>query len=68
MKRFSLAFSAALLLATASASRADERCVKLEALNQQYAGVQLTAAQKLLKRRLVSWYNKNCASRTASRH
>jgi hypothetical protein len=39
---------------------ADERCRQLEALNQQYAGVQLTSTQKQLKSQLVAWYKQNC--------
>ena len=48
-----------------NAARADERCQQLEALNNQYAGVALTSAQKQLKRQLVAWYKQNCGSRRA---
>jgi hypothetical protein len=51
----------ALFLAVPStAALADERCQQLEALNQQYSGVQLTSTQKQLKSRLVAWYKQNC--------
>ncbi len=48
------------LAVTSTASLADQRCYQLEALNQQYAGVQLTSTQKQLKQKLVAWYRKNC--------
>jgi hypothetical protein len=52
---------AGLFLTVAStAALADDRCQQLEALNQQYAGVQLTSAQKHLKSQLVAWYKQNC--------
>jgi len=52
---------AGLFLTVAStAALADDRCLQLEALNQQYAGVQLTSAQKQLKSQLVAWYKQNC--------
>jgi hypothetical protein len=52
---------AGLFLALASTTvLADERCKQLEALNQQYAGVQLTSTQKQLKSQLVAWYKQNC--------
>ena len=54
---------AGLFLTVAStAALADDRCQQLVALNQQYAGVQLTSAQKLLKSQLVAWYRQNCRS------
>jgi hypothetical protein len=54
---------AGLVLTLASTvSRADERCQQLVALNQQYAGVQLTSVQKQLKSQLVAWYKQNCRS------
>jgi hypothetical protein len=49
---------------TSTAVLADERCQQLEALNQQYAGVSLTSEQKVLKRKLVAWYYKNCKTQT----
>ena len=49
---------------TSTAALADERCQQLEALNQQYAGVSLTSQQKVLKRKLVAWYYKNCKTQT----
>ena len=52
---------AGLFLTVAStAALADPRCQQLEALNQQYAGVQLTSTQKQLKSQLVAWYKQNC--------
>ncbi len=57
------ALCAGLFLTIAStAAMADDRCRQLEALNQQYAGVSLTADQQQLKRRLVAWYKANCGS------
>jgi hypothetical protein len=45
--RHSRRLCVALFLAVPStAALADERCQQLEALNQQYAGVQLTSTQK----------------------
>jgi hypothetical protein len=49
------------LTVPSTAALADERCQQLEALNQQYAGVQLTSAQKQLKSKLVAWYKQNCS-------
>ena len=46
---------------------ANENCQRLEVLAQQYAGVQLTAAQQIMKRRLTAWYYNNCTAQTASR-
>jgi hypothetical protein len=51
------------LAMTSSAALGNENCQKLEALAQQYAGVTLTSSQKVLKRRLVTWYKQNCGSR-----
>ena len=60
-RHFCRPLCAGLFLAVAStAVLADERCKQLEALNQQYAGVQLTNAQKQLKSQLVAWYRQNC--------
>jgi len=61
---------AGVLLSIASTPGfADERCSQLVALNNQYAGVVLTSAQKALKAQMVSWYKTNCGSgsRTANR-
>ena len=62
---------AGLFLSAASTfAVADDNCQRLEALDRQYAGVTLTSDQKVLKRKLVSWYKKNCGSvrrNTASR-
>jgi hypothetical protein len=64
----SLLLCAGLFLAVSSNSGlADDRCQQLEALNQQYAGVTLTADQKKLKIKLVAWYYKNCKGPTTRR-
>jgi hypothetical protein len=44
-------------------SFANDNCQRLEALSQQYAGVELTTDQQRLKARLVVWYNRNCHDR-----
>ena len=56
--------AAALIFAlfAASPAFADEHCHQLEALSQQYAGVELTSAQKQIKRRMIVWYERNCRS------
>jgi hypothetical protein len=52
---------------TSTASLANEHnCQRLEALHEQYAGVELTIAQKGIKRQMVAWYNKNCGARRAA--
>jgi hypothetical protein len=48
------------LTVVSTAALADDRCQQLVALNQQYAGVQLTSMQKQLKSQLVAWYRQNC--------
>jgi hypothetical protein len=53
--------SAGLILALSSnAAVSAENCQRLEVLAQQYAGVELTGAQKQLKRKLVAWYSTIC--------
>ena len=47
-------------------NRLHERCKQLVELNRQYAGVQLTSAQKQLKKKLVAWYAQNCRTRRAN--
>jgi hypothetical protein len=42
-----------------------ENCQRLEALANQYAGVELTSDQKQLKRKMVSWYSTHCMHRAA---
>jgi hypothetical protein len=54
----------AVLIAPCRAA-VEDNCHKLEALAQQYAGVELTSDQKQLKRRLTVWYNNNCHERRA---
>jgi hypothetical protein len=49
-----------LLIVHPTVSSADDNCQQLEAISQQYAGVELTAVQKKMKRRMVAWYYKNC--------
>jgi hypothetical protein len=63
--RASLVFGAALALVLPSAARADDsaNCSYLEALNQQYAGVELTPDQKKMKVKLVAWYVRHCHNR-----
>ncbi len=52
---------AGLILAmSGNAARATENCERLEALSNQYANVELTSAQKQIKRKLVAWYTENC--------
>jgi hypothetical protein len=50
-----------------TASLANDNCLRLEALDRQYAGVTLTADQQRLKRKLVAWYNRNCRPTTSRR-
>jgi len=53
--------SAGLILALGSnAALSAENCQRLEALANQYAGVELTSAQKQLKRQMVAWYSTHC--------
>jgi hypothetical protein len=57
----SAALSAGLLLTfSPNAALSAENCQRLEVLANQYAGVELTSAQKQLKRRMVAWYSTNC--------
>ena len=59
--------SAGLILAfSSSAALSAEGCQQLEALATQYAGVELTGAQKQLERKMAAWYSTHC-SRRASR-
>ena len=60
------ALSAGLILAFSSnAALSAENCQRLEALANQYAGVELTSDQKQLKRKMVSWYSTHCMHRAA---
>lgn len=53
--------SAGLILAFSSnAAFSAENCQQLEALANQYAGVELTSAQKQLKRKMAVWYSTHC--------
>jgi hypothetical protein len=55
------ALSAGLILAWSSnAAVGAENCQQLEALANHYAGVELTSAQKQLKRKMVVWYSAHC--------
>jgi glutaredoxin-related protein len=69
MKHFSLALArwsgavlpAGLILAVGSHTASSaESCERLEALAVQYASVELTNAQKQLKRKMVVWYSVHC--------
>jgi hypothetical protein len=42
-----------------------ESCQRLEARAVQYSGVELTSAQKQLKRKLVEWYSTHCTRRAS---
>jgi hypothetical protein len=60
---------AGLILAFSSnAAFSDENCQRLEALANQYAGIELTGAQKQLKHKMVAWYSTNCNRPGALRH
>ena len=63
-------FGAVLTISVASvagvlptSARADARCQQLEALHDQYAGVELNSEQKQMKRKLVAWYYGHCRGR-----
>ena len=53
--------AAGFLMVSCTGAWSNENCQRLEALAAQYAGVELTGAQKQVKRRLVAWYQRNCA-------
>jgi hypothetical protein len=54
--------SAGLLLALSlNAASSAESCQQLEALANQYAGVELTSTQKQFKRKMVVWYSTHCS-------
>ncbi len=60
--------SAGLLLAFSSnAAISAGNCEQLEALANQYAGVQLTGEQQQLKLKMVAWYSTNCVRHHARR-
>ena len=60
------ALSAGLILAfSCNAALSAENCQRLEALANQYGGVELTSDQKQLKRKMVSWYSTHCMHRAA---
>jgi hypothetical protein len=54
------------LIAVSTRSFANEQCEQLEVLAQQDASVQLTLAQKQMKRQMVMWYSKNCHERRSA--
>jgi hypothetical protein len=61
MRQSGAALSAGLILASSlSAALSPENCARLEGLANQYAGVELTSAQRQLKRKMVAWYAMNC--------
>ena len=49
-----------ILAFSSNAALSTENCTRLEAIANQYAGVELTCAQKQLKRKLVTRYAMNC--------
>jgi len=51
---------APILASSSKPALSAENCERLEALASQYAGVELTSAQKQLKRKMVAWYATNC--------
>jgi hypothetical protein len=56
-------FSAVLAIAlglVAAPSSANEQCKLLDSLRVKYAGVKLTADQKVLAVKLTAWYVANC--------
>ena len=61
-------FAGLFLGISSTGALSNEKCQQLEDLSRQYAGVELTSAQKQLKRKLMAWYHKNCGERrTAER-
>ena len=50
----------ASLVGIPTQSFANEDCQRLEALAQQYAGVELTTYEKQIKAKMVAWYGRNC--------
>jgi hypothetical protein len=60
-RQYLAALSAGLILAFSSnAALSAENCQRLEILASQYAGVDLTSAQKQLKHKMVAWYSAHC--------
>jgi hypothetical protein len=57
---FDAALCGGLLVVSSSVAFSGENCQRLEALAEQYAGVQLTSEQKQIKRQMVAWYSTNC--------
>jgi len=57
---FGAALCGGLLVLSSSAAFSSDNCRRLEALAQEYAGVQLTSEQKQVKRQMVAWYSTNC--------
>jgi hypothetical protein len=51
---------------SSNAALSAENCQRLEALANQYADVELTSAQKQLKRKLVAWYAMNASATRAA--
>jgi hypothetical protein len=64
---FALAVASASAL-TATPTLANDNCQRLEALAQQYAGVELTSYQRGLKAELAHWYNQNCRNRRTAQN
>ena len=65
---FKAACCAAIASLTPSYSLAGDRCQQLEALAQQYAGVEWTSYQKQVKARMVVWYGHNCHGRRSAEY
>jgi glutaredoxin-related protein len=60
-RRSGAVLSAGLILAVSSrVALSAESCERLEALAIQYASVELTGAQKQLKRKMLVWYSVHC--------
>jgi hypothetical protein len=53
-------FVGLLLFVTPASARAGESCERIETLALQYAGVELSSSQQLIKRRLTAWYHRHC--------
>jgi hypothetical protein len=57
---FSVVLAIALGVLATPATARDQQCTLLDTLRVKYAGVQLTADQKVLAVKLTSWYIANC--------
>jgi transposase len=59
-KSLAALFAGLILAFSSNAALSAENCERLETLANQYAGVELTSAQKQLKRKMVVWYSTHC--------